>query len=146
MKEKSSIQIFLAHASEDKPQVLELYNKLQDEGYKPWIDKEDLLPGQSWPEEIPKAIRNSDIFIACLSSTSVLKRGYIQREFRLALNFMAEMPAGQIYLIPLKLDECEVPDLQQVDYGIALKNIQWLDYWKPNGFERLLRTINNYFS
>ena len=76
-------QIFIAHASEDKPQVRELYIKLLKAGYKPWLDEEDLIPGQNWREEIPKALKNSDLFIACLSSTSISKRGYIQREFKM---------------------------------------------------------------
>jgi hypothetical protein len=75
---QSQIQIFIAHANEDKPLVRELYAKLVKAGYKPWFDEEDLLPGQNWREEIPKALKNSDLFIACLSSTSINKRGYIQ--------------------------------------------------------------------
>ena len=42
------IQIFLAHASEDKLQVLKLYDRLKARGYKPWLDKKDLIPGQNW--------------------------------------------------------------------------------------------------
>jgi hypothetical protein len=141
MKKLSAIQIFLAHASEDKPQVRQLYQKLQAAGYQPWLDEVDLIPGQKWRDEIPRAIQNSDIFIACLSSQSVSKRGYVQREFRQALNQMAEMPEGEIYLIPLKLDECEIPDLRQAEYGINLRDIQWLNYWQADGWDRLLKAI-----
>ena len=69
------VQIFIAHASEDKPQIRELYNKLKAAGYRPWLDEEDLIPGQNWREEIPKALKNSDLFLACLSYTSISKRG-----------------------------------------------------------------------
>jgi hypothetical protein len=141
MKKPSAVRIFLAHASEDKPQVRGLHQRLRGAGYQPWMDEVDLIPGQNWREEITKAIQNSDIFIACLSSQSVSKRGYVQREFRQALNQMAEMPAGEIYLIPLKLDECEVPDLQQAEYGINLRDIQWLNYWQADGWDKLLRAI-----
>jgi hypothetical protein len=64
-------QIFIAHANEDKPQIRELYGKLKAAGYRPWLDEEELLPGQNWREEIPKALKNSDLFLACLSSTSI---------------------------------------------------------------------------
>ena len=143
MPGKSDYQIFLAHANEDKPQVRELYRQLQEAGYRPWLDEEDLLPGQSWRDEIPKAIKKSDLFVACLSILSVAKEGYVQREFRLALNCLAEKPAGKIYLIPLKLDDCAIPDLRQEEYGVALRDVQWLDYWKPGGFEKLLRAIEH---
>ena len=114
------IRIFLAHASEDKAAVTDLYNRLKQSGFEPWLDKVDLLPGQTWRAEIPKAIKNSHVFIACLSQKSVQKQGYIQREFKMALNEMADRPPGQIYLIPLRLDDCRIPDLRQEDYGISL--------------------------
>ncbi|MHC5763610.1 toll/interleukin-1 receptor domain-containing protein [Nostoc sp.] len=109
MDKKPKVHIFLAHASEDKEQVRELHRKLQHEGYCPWLDEEKLLPGQLWREEIPKAIKGSDFFIACLSEQSVAKKGYVQKEFRLALNYCAERPKEDIYIIPLKLNECHIP-------------------------------------
>ncbi|MEH2305164.1 toll/interleukin-1 receptor domain-containing protein, partial [Nostoc sp.] len=105
------MKIFLAHASEDKPLVRNLHSRLLSHGFKPWLDELDILPGQTWRTAIPRAIRESDIFIACLSQRSVQKQGYIQREFRLALETYAEKPPETIYLIPLKFDNCEIPDL-----------------------------------
>jgi len=124
-------RIFLAHASEDKQRVREIHSKLKGRGFNPWLDEIDLLPGQNWQVEIPKAIRESDVFVACFSQRSVSKQGYVQREFRSALIVYAEKPPGSVYLIPLKLDNCEVPDFQLPELGIGLRDIQWLDYWCP---------------
>lgn len=135
------VRIFLAHASEDKPFVRDLYYKLKQYGYMPWLDEVDLLPGQVWRDEIPNAIKNSDIFIACLSQQSIAKRGYVQREFRLALNKFSECIPGDIYLIPLLLNDCEIPDLRLGEYGISLRDIHWLKYYEADGFERLKRSI-----
>src|SRR5262249_18969554 len=52
-----------------------------------------------------------------------------------------EKPSDKIFLIPLKLDECEIPDLQIPSLSIRLRDIQWLDYWNPNGWEQLNRAI-----
>ena len=60
------IQIFLAHAKEDEAQVLDLYERLRSRGYRPWLDKKDLLPGQNWRRAIAKAIKASELFIACM--------------------------------------------------------------------------------
>jgi len=49
-------RIFLCHASEDKPQVEAVYERLRDLGWQPWMDKIDLLPGQRWQQEIPRAL------------------------------------------------------------------------------------------
>lgn len=64
-------QIFLCHASEDKEAVVDMYKRLTAEGFKPWLDKEDLLPGQEWAAEIPKIIRASDFVLVFLSRSSV---------------------------------------------------------------------------
>ena len=143
MKKRAEVKIFLAHANEDSERVKELYRKLKSAGYSPWLDKIDLIPGQQWKTEIPKALKQSDIFIACLSKTSVQKRGYIQSEFRLALQQAAEMPAETIYLIPLKLDECSIPELEQPQYGVRLSDYHWLDYWEEGAFEKLLTAIES---
>ena len=143
MTAQQSIQIFLAHASEDKKEVRELYDLLKQRGYHPWLDEKDLIPGQNWRTEIPKAIKNSDFVILCLSNTSVQKQGYLQREFRLALNKYAEKTPGTIFLIPLKFNDCQVPDLQLPDVAVNLRDLQWVNYWESDGLERLLRAIKH---
>ena len=136
------IKIFLAHAFEDKKLVRKLYVQLKEKGHQPWLDEEDLLPGQNWRIEIPKAIRKCDFFIACLSEHAIQRQGYMHKEFRVALDVYAEKPPGSIYLIPLKFDDCEVPDIQLPQHGTNLRDIHWLDYWKPDGLARLLNVIN----
>jgi formylglycine-generating enzyme required for sulfatase activity len=142
---KSDIQIFLAHASEDKPAVLALHDRLKQAGYKPWLDKKDLIPGQNWRSVIPNAIADSQLFIACLSQRSIAKQGFVQREFKMALNQYADRPPNSIYLIPLRLDECDIPDLRQEEYGLNLRDLHWLDYWEEDGFEQLERAIGYQF-
>jgi hypothetical protein len=39
-------RIFLCHASEDKPQVREVYQRLGALGFEPWLDEVEILPGQ----------------------------------------------------------------------------------------------------
>jgi hypothetical protein len=117
----TSTRLFLAHASEDKPAVRQLYRELKARGFAPWLDSEDLLPGQLWKVEIPKAIRDAAVFLACLSSRSVAKIGYVQNEFRLALSAFGQRPAGSIYLIPVRLDDCEVPDLHEAEWEYACR-------------------------
>ncbi|MDB9388083.1 SUMF1/EgtB/PvdO family nonheme iron enzyme [Microcystis aeruginosa] len=143
---KSEIQIFLAHASEDKPAVLALYDRLKQAGYKPWLDKKDLIPGQIWRDEIPKAIKASQIFLACLSGKSANKQGYIQRELRIALDTFGEMLPGTIFFIPMRLEECEIPDLRLAEVGLNLRDIHRLDYWEEDGFEQLERAITHQFN
>jgi formylglycine-generating enzyme required for sulfatase activity len=133
MAETKPIQIFLCHASEDKATVTAIYDRLKALGYKPWLDKRDLLPGQYWRREIPKAIRGSDFILIFLSKTSVAKRGYVQNEFKLALEVLREIPEGTIYAIPVRLDDCLIPD--------QFTDIHWCNFFEVDGFEYLLRAL-----
>lgn len=102
--------IFLSYAGEDREKVKDLYRQLSDAGYKPWMDKIDLIVGQEWEPAIKKAIREADFFVACLSKQSVNKRGFVQKENKEALDIWKEKMNYDIYFIPVKLEECEVPE------------------------------------
>lgn len=102
------MKIFLNHAVEDKSLVMPYYEKLQALGYEPWIDKR-LLPGDEWDEEIQRAFNSADVYLIFLSPRSVAKRGYVQREIYDALEKQKYNLAGDIGLIPVLLEECEVP-------------------------------------
>ncbi len=128
------LRVFLCHSSSDKPYVQKLYQRLKSDNFDPWLDEENLLPGQDWKLEIPKAVRKADIVIVCLSRNSVTKAGYVQKEIKDALDIADEQPEGTIFLIPLKLEECEVPD--------RLSRWQWVNYFDENGYKRLLNTLH----
>jgi TIR domain len=134
-------RIFLAHAWEDKPHVRKLYDDLKARGLDPWLDEKDLKGGQIWKTEIPKAIRQAEVFLACLSKRSVEKRGYVQQELREALSAYGDRPAESIYIIPVRLDECEIQDLQIPDRGLSFRDIHWVDLWQEGGFDRLVADI-----
>jgi hypothetical protein len=102
-------QIFLCHASEDKLQVRDVYQRLKALGFEPWLDEKDILPGQDWDDEIETALETADFVIVFLSERSVKKIGYVQREFRRAMSRSEEMPEGYINTIPVRLDDCTVP-------------------------------------
>jgi CheY-like chemotaxis protein len=128
-----TLRIFLCHASDDKPQVRELYQKLRTDQFKPWLDEEDLLPGQDWQREMPKAIRSADIVLVCLSRSSITKAGYVQKEIKYALDVADMQPEGTIFLIPVKLEPCDVPE--------RLSMLHWVDLYESHGYGRLLRAL-----
>jgi hypothetical protein len=116
-------RIFLCHASDDKARVRELYHQLEAAGYHPWLDEEDLLPGQSWWAEIKKVITDPyNLVVVCLSSNSITKRGVVQREIKRALDVLEETPEGTIYLIPARLEDFGLTSSSLV----ALKNLRVL--------------------
>ena len=44
--------IFISYANEDSEIAKKLYYDLKKEGFIPWIDFEDLKPGQNWKDAI----------------------------------------------------------------------------------------------
>jgi outer membrane protein assembly factor BamD (BamD/ComL family) len=127
------LKVFLCHASGDKPAVRDLYKRLLAEGVDAWLDQEKLLPGQDWRVEIPRAVREADVVVICLSNKSITKEGYVQKEIKFALDSADEKPEDTIFLIPARLEDCVVPE--------QLGRWQWVDLFEENGFIRLLRSL-----
>jgi ATP-dependent Clp protease ATP-binding subunit ClpC len=133
LRSSSGLRVFMCHASGDKPAVRELYERLKRNRIEPWLDAEDLLAGQEWRYEIEKAVRLTHIVLVCLSAHSVNKTGFVHKEIKIALDVADQQPDGTIFVIPLKLEECEVPD--------RLRQWQWVNLYEENGFERLMRAL-----
>jgi len=128
------LRIFLCHSSGDKEEVRGLYKRLTLDGFDAWLDEEDLLPGDEWQSEIPKAVRRSDVVIVCLSKQAIDKAGYVQKEIKFALDTADEQPEGATFLVPLKLEECTVPE--------RLGRWQWVNYYDAHGYARLVEALH----
>jgi hypothetical protein len=97
------------------------------------LDQENLIPGQDWKLEISKAVQQSDVVIACLSSKSISKEGFVQKEILYALDAANEKPEGTIFLIPARLESCVVPT--------RLNRWQWVDLFQSDGYARLMKAL-----
>jgi hypothetical protein len=138
MTASRKLNVFLCHASQDKPVVRDLYQRLLAEDWiDPWLDEEELLPGQDWNLEIEKAVESSDAVIVCVSGVSVAKEGYVQKELRRVLDIALEKPEGSIFVIPVRLDDCALPR--------QLKDRQSLNYFpesqRSRAFDRLKASL-----
>jgi formylglycine-generating enzyme required for sulfatase activity len=86
--------------------------------------------------EIEKAVEAADAIIVCLSKGSITKEGYVQRELRTVLDFADYKPEGTLYIIPVRLEECELPR--------SLRKWQYADYFKgqrERAFQRLFVSL-----
>ena len=102
-------RVFIAYAVEERKLAERLADRLDNAGFDPWLDRRKLMPGQNWRRAIAQAIEVTDYFVACFSQLSVAKRGGFQRELRLALEAAEATPLGRVFLIPFRLDDCQVP-------------------------------------
>ena len=87
--------------------------------------------------EIEKAVETADAVIVCLSKNSVTKDGYVQRELKYILDIALEKPEGTIFIIPSRLDDCQVPR--------QIRGWQWVDFFpKSNwefGYQKVIKSL-----
>ena len=134
MAAKHPLKIFISYASGDRAQAQKLHDHLHSLGTDPWFDVEDLLPGQDWKMEISKALDETDLILLCLSKKSVSKEGYVQKEMRLALDRALEIPPGEIFLVPARFEECDLP--------YSLRDFQWVDLYTESGMKKLTKSLS----
>lgn len=132
------LRVFLCHSSDDKPTLRELYGRLESEGWiDAWLDEKKLYPGQDWNYEIEQAVEEADVILVCLTKNSVTKEGYIQRELRIILDYADYKPEGTLYIIPVRLEECEPPK--------RIRRWQYADYFPEShriiAYQRLLESL-----
>ena len=130
-------QVFIAYVKEDEAYATRLYRELAAAGFSPWMDVRKLLAGQNWPRAIENAIDTSDFFIACFSGRSVRKKGGFQAEIRYALDCARLIPLDEIFIVPIRLDGCDVP-------GAIRHQIQYIDFFPDwtAGFTRLIAMMH----
>jgi hypothetical protein len=128
-------KVFISYASEDIETANMLHDYLQTQNFETWLDKKNLLAGQDWDNEIRNALKNADFIILLLSDVSVEKRGYIQKEYKLALQFCEEKLESDIYIIPCKINDCSVPS--------NLCKYQWVELYNQKGdkFANILQSL-----
>lgn len=127
------LRVFLCHAEEDKPAVRPLYQRLLADGVDPWFDEESLEGGEHWQEEIARAVRSTDAVIICLSTSATSQASHFNKQVKRALDMADEQPEGSIFIIPLKLDACSLPDRLSHIYPVSLVD--------EGGYDRLLRAL-----
>lgn len=129
-------RVFIAYTMEDLGTAERLFESFLALDYAPWLDRRKLLPGQNWPHRIQEAIENADFFVPCFSRNSVHKRGGFQAEIRHALECGSRMPLDEVFIIPVRLDDCRVP-------GRIQRETQYVDLfpdWEA-GLERIVAII-----
>jgi len=132
-------QIFISYARSDKVAVKNIYDKLASlNSIKPWLDEKEILGGEKWDTVIRRAIRDSQLFLLCLSRNSIQRRGVLQREVKIALDVLEEKLETDIFLIPTWIETGPVP---QDDIPDNLANIEWVNLSEPPGWEKLIRSI-----
>jgi hypothetical protein len=130
-------EIFISYAREDESEVRWLYDELTNRGFRPWLDQKNIEPGEKWELAIETAMRRADFILVCVSQRSSRKRGFVRKEIRRAVEESEEMLDSDIFLIPVRLEDCELPS--------ELTAFQRVDLFVEDGMTRLTKAIKEGF-
>ena len=113
-------RVFISYVHEDAFNAEKLYDALAGNGFDPWLDRRKLLPGQNWQRSIEDALDTADFVVPCFSKHAVEKKGGFQSEVRFALDCSRKIPLDEVFLVPVRLDDCRIParirrEVQYVD-------------------------------
>lgn len=100
--------IFISYAHADKEEVMEVLQRLMNEGYRFWFD-EGIEPGTEWRSELTDAIKNSNCFLVFISKRS-MQSEYVLKEVRWAAKQKKE-------IIQLYLEDAYLPE--QIEFEIG---------------------------
>lgn len=128
-------KVFLSHSSVDKSIVISVALDLQEKGISTWLDAFDILPGESITSKINKGLEECEFVLLFLSNNSV-KSNWVTKEWETML--WDEINSGKIKIIPVKLEECEIPKILQTKKYIDLST----NY--SDGLFQIIQTIKTY--
>jgi hypothetical protein len=131
------MRIFISYAREDREIAERLFTDLSAAGLEPWLDTQKIRPGERFEKAIRIALRESDFICVLLSARSLSKRGFVQREVKLALQLLEEIPEDEIFLVPVRLDDC-------VPSNDILQQLHWTDFF--NSYEEGLVKLLELFA
>jgi len=126
-----SPKVFISHASEDKPRFVTAFaTKLRENGVNAWLDRWEMLPGDSLVDKIfEEGLKDAQAVIIVLSKFSVSKP-WVAEELNASM--VARISKGT-KIIPIVIDDCDVPE--------ALKSTLWERVEDSSDFEEPLRRI-----
>lgn len=114
-------KIFLCHSSKDKDRFVRNFaRRLWKKGIEVWIDEDQILLGDDLDRRIfGDGFENMDAFILVLSKNSIAS-DWVRRELDKALALTRE---GMCRLIPVLIDDCDIPDTLENKARATIKDV-----------------------
>jgi formylglycine-generating enzyme required for sulfatase activity len=140
---KPGPHVFLSHVRDDAERVERLAAALEARSIETWLDRHQIKPGQRWQKAIEDAIRSGAFFVACFSQAYAERtRSYMNEELLLAIEEVRLRPEEATWFIPIRLDDCEIPD-RRIGPELNIRSFQWLDMFPDweRSVERLAEAI-----
>ena len=134
--------VFISYRHEDTDRVDLLQATLEHAGIRVWRDREALWPGDDWRIAIRRAISDGTlVFLACFSRRSLGRRqSWQNEELSVAVEQMRLRPPDEPWLIPVRFDDCDIPDID-ISLGRSLRSIHRCDLFGKDVDDQAVRLV-----
>jgi hypothetical protein len=134
--------VFMSYRHEDSAKADWLQSALEAAGVRVWRDTADVWPGDDWRLAIRRAIADEAlVFLACFSAQSIRReKSWQNDELKLAVEQMRLRPPDTQWLIPVRFDNGEIPDID-LGGGRTLRSIQHSDLFGSGTDAELARLV-----
>ena len=118
-RQANDFDVFLCHNSADKPAVRRIGDQLKEAGLLPWLDVDELPPGQPWQPLLEQQIKNIRSAVVCFGAAGI--GPWQEREM---YGFLSAFVKRGLPVIPLLLpDAPSTPELP-----VFLSAMTWVDF------------------
>jgi hypothetical protein len=134
---------FISYVRENTKQIDKLAANLRSQGIDVWLDRDAVRPGIYWKDAIKDAIQEGGHFVACFSqSYHRRKKTFMNEEILTAIDILRQYSFGQVWFIPVLLEECNVPAVS-IGAGRTLLDIQWISLYEnwEEGIDKIARAL-----
>ena len=136
--------VFISYLRENRQQVARVRDTLQAVGEPVWWDG-DLLPGADWSRELRRQVDAAYAIIFCFSAESAARTSSgMYPEALDAIRIYRELAPGNIFIIPVRLSECQIPDVE-IDATRTLRSLQYVDLFPESawgaGIDKIVASI-----
>jgi hypothetical protein len=114
--------VFISFSSKDIDTARLVYDELEAREINCWLadsSRDDIPPGESWPEILTRELKNSRMVLLIFSEDSNISR-HVQNEIGLAFNYKLE-------ILPMRIQDEKPGDT--LEYYLI--NTQWFDFFPP---------------
>lgn len=130
-----SCRIFLSHAGADGAMARRISDVLRDAGFAPWLDVDEILPGDSVPKRLGEGLSQADYVVVCLSRAAA-DSGWVEAERDVST--MSQFASGDARVLPVRLEDVQPPAL--------LAHLRYVDLFPSDeqfqvGIEMLCRAL-----
>jgi len=114
-KEQQPFDVFISHSSKDSLKASAMKQALQNKGIRCWKAPDDILPGESWPTAIMRALSRCRVMVLVWTSNSMTSVE-VYKELTLAMR-------NRLTVVPFRIDNIDPVG----DWEYHLANTHWLD-------------------